>query len=386
MRAVPRFVKALLAGALALAPWAALAQQAPPVSNMPAADTIGPKALQNFSLNGTVTRAADQPTEVRPQSRAPRTEPKPAAVTAEQTPTARQNPRRTATAPKASAEPAHAEAGVRALPPSASPAPPPISVAVPAASNPAPSFAADPVASGTLAPEHKFALLPWLLAALALGAGGAFLFFRSRRQEAFAGFPQADAFVAPTPAPPRGAATPEPAAPANAGVVSTRLRPWIEIGFTPLRCVLDTEKVTVDFEVELFNSGSAPAHGVLVEASLFNAGLDQDQQIGAFFAKPDGGGDRIEIVPPMQRMTLRTQVFVPSDQVQAYELADRPVFLPLIAFNTLYTWSGGDGQTSAAYLLGRDTKSDKMGPFRLDLGPRIFRGVGARILPAGIRK
>jgi len=50
----------------------------------------------------------------------------------------------------------------------------------------------------------------------------------------------------------------------------------------------------------------------------------------------------------------------------------------LIGFNALYRWSGGDGQTSNSYLLGRETKSEKLAPFRLDLGPRIFRGLGAR--------
>ena len=70
MRAVSRFGMALLAGALALSPLTALAQEVPPQSssttNTPAADAIGPKSLQNFSLNGTVTRAADQPVAVPP--------------------------------------------------------------------------------------------------------------------------------------------------------------------------------------------------------------------------------------------------------------------------------------------------------------------------------
>lgn len=106
----------------------------------------------------------------------------------------------------------------------------------------------------------------------------------------------------------------------------------------------------------------------------------------AFFARPVSGGDRIDILPPMQRMALRTQISVPTEQMTAYELGGRPVLLPMIAFNAVYKWGAGDGQTSASYLLGRDTKSDKMGPFRLDLGPRIFRGVGARLAPSGIRR
>ena len=82
---------------------------------------------------------------------------------------------------------------------------------------------------------------------------------------------------------------------------------------------------------------------------------------------------------------MKTQVAVPRAQVQAYELGGHQVFVPLIAFNALYSWSGGQGQTSASYLLGRDTKGEKMGPFRLDLGPRIFRGIAARLLPAAVR-
>jgi len=247
-------------------------------------------------------------------------------------------------------------------------------------------FAADPATPGTLAPEHKFPLLPWLLAALVLGAGGAFLFWRNRGREAFAGGPQVDAFAAPEAAPAPPAAAPKEATPAGLGLVSTRLRPWIDIGFNPLRCVVDDEKVTVEFEIELFNSGSAPARAVLAEASLFNAGAEQDGQIAAFFQNPIGQGERIVVMPPMKRVQVRTQVFAPRDQVQAYEVAGRQVFVPLIAFNALYSWGGGEGQTSAAYLLGRETDGDKLGPFRLDLGPRIFRGLAARPLPAAVRQ
>ena len=84
-------------------------------------------------------------------------------------------------------------------------------------------------------------------------------------------------------------------------------------------------------------------------------------------------------------MTLRSQVVTPRENIQVLEIAERQVFIPLIAFNALYRWSASEGQTSASYLLGRDAKSAKMAPFRLDLGPRVFRGVGARLLPVGLR-
>ena len=262
-------------------------------------------------------------------------------------------------------------------------------------------------ATGKLAPERGLPLWPWLLAALALGAGGAFLFWRSRSREAFAGGPQLDVFragaraasAAPTESTatrrrsalleaPQSAPVPTPKRPSPAipgGVVSTGLRPRIEIALEPLRCIVDETRVTFEFEIDLFNAGNAPARGVLVEASMFNAGPTQETDIGVFFARPDGEGERIAAIPPLQRMTLRSQVVAPRDNLQVLEIGERQVCIPLIAFNALYRWNAGEGQTSAAYLLGRDTKGEKMAPFRLDLGPRVFRAVGARLLPNEVK-
>lgn len=60
--------------------------------------------------------------------------------------------------------------------------------------------------------------------------------------------------------------------------------------------------------------------------------------------------------------------------------------MPLIAFNILYGWSRGNGQTSASFLVGRDTRGDKLAPFRLDLGPRLFRSLGQTPLPIAVRQ
>ena len=423
MRAFSRFKHVLMASALAFAPAAALAQEAPasaPAQDSPPPSTVGPSSLENFSLNGTVTHAADQPAQSSPKTMAPAEKQaapaadQPAAAPAETatggapasrtgTPAPRQARIVSATpAPQAElpeGQPQPAPQVLRQSPPSSS-----VTAALPALSQAGPSTAEAPAAitadfaPAPVAPGHSFPLWPWLLAALALGAGGAFLFWRNRSREAFAGGPVIDAFVAPEPSPvprpapapaaPRAAPAPTPApslAPApraGAGVVSSSLRPWIDIGFQPTRCVLDNDKVVVEFELELFNSGSQPARAVRVDVALFNAGNDQDEQIGAFIANPVGAGESIDI-PPLKRVGLKAQVAIARTEVKAYEIAGRQVFLPVVAFNALY---GANGQTSATYLLGRDTKGEKLGPFRIDAGPRIFRGVAARELPTGLRR
>ena len=156
----------------------------------------------------------------------------------------------------------------------------------------------------------------------------------------------------------------------------------------PLRCIVTDDSVTIEFELELFNSGSAPARDVHVAAVVINAGPSQEQDLASFYAQAAGPGERIEAIQPLKRVAFTSQIVAPRAQVQVLEMAGRQVFVPLIAFNALYRRgaNANEGQTSLAYLVGRDSKSDKLAPFRLDLGPRLFRGLGARVLPAAGRK
>jgi len=407
MRAGLRFGSILLVGELWLAPVPALAQEtAPPATtNTPATDAIGPRELQNFSLPGTTTKPAEQPTQA-PVATAP------AARTTERA--TNEAAATSAAAPKqvvarsmgASTPP---EASTRAPVPQAAVAPPlpdqpPSTIATP----PALTTAAIPQPieqAGAIAPDNKLPILPWIFAALALAGGAIFFLWRRHARAALAGGVEFDLFAAPEPAPqprrpsaapraspapepqpvPRPAPAPKPAPPVSHGIVASRLRPALEIGIQPLRCVVQDDQVAIEFEVDLYNAGTAPARAVLAEASLFNAGANQEQELAAFFANPVGAGSGIDAIPPLKRLTLTSQVVAPRAAIQEYELAGRKSFVPVIAFNARYEWGGGKGQTSAAFLVGRETGGEKVGPLRLDLGPRDVRGLAARSLPTAIR-
>ena len=382
---------------LLLAPAVAAAQDTtPPAGSTAPADAVGPRELQNFSLSGTVTRAADQPPAQSPAAAPPsrrtaaQQEPPRAAsalAVAKKTQAAQTRPARAATAePKEQAEPQ-----VQQL--TSAPA---AAATLPAA---APSFPAPESTSGTLAPAHGLAVLPWLLAAFALAAGAAFLFWRNRSRLSFAGGPQVDLFSAepePAPAPAPPAPRPQPPAPRAAqptsqpkpeglGIVASTLRPWLEVAMQPLRCIVTDDAVTVEFELDLFNSGSAPARDVHVAAALVNAGETQEQALANFFGQRPGLGERIDVIQPLKRVTFTTQIVTSRQQVQVLEMGGRHVFVPVLAFNANYGWAAKTGQTCVSYLLGRDSQGEKLAPFRLDLGPRLFRKVGARPLPVGVR-
>jgi hypothetical protein len=236
---------------------------------------------------------------------------------------------------------------------------------------------------------------------VAFGAGGAFLFWRSRSRAAFAGGPQMDLFAAPepepalppapppapAPAPPRAQhrAPPAPPAPPR-GIVSSSLRPWIDVAIQPVRCVLTDTEVTIEFELELLNSGGAPARSISIEGIIVNAGASQDEHLANFFAHPPVPGDRIDMINPIHRMNFPTQIVMPRQHLEPVEMGGRQVFVPLLAFNAIYRFGSSEGRTSVSFLIGRDGNGEKLAPFRLDLGPRVFRNLGARQLPTGVRR
>lgn len=410
MRADLRWMTVLLAGGLMAAPVAALAQSTadPQAKSPPPSDTVGPSELQNFSLSGSATKPSDQQTPA-PAVQAPAQTAAPDETVPSAPLAVRHSTRSTQTVREASAAPQTPKPAAQAPLPAPTIAPPAGAFASPAPSPapqqtfPAPSLSAAP--APTLAPDHQLSIVPWVLAALFLAGAALFLLWRRRQREAFAGFPQFEMFVPPEPAPvpppvaPRAAAprplpapAPEPAAVpakpaplARTGIVSSRLRPSIEISAQPLRCLIEEDRVVLEFELELFNAGAAPARAVIAEASLFNAGANQEQELGAFFSNPAANGEPVDAIPPMKRLTFTNQVVAPRSAIQEYELGGRKAAVPVVAFNAMYQWSGGAAQTSAAFLVGRETKSDKLGPLALDRVPHEYRALGARVLPTGLR-
>lgn len=171
------------------------------------------------------------------------------------------------------------------------------------------------------------------------------------------------------------------------GIVSSRLRPWIDLEFAPRRAVLTDTEVVIDFEIVVHNSGSTPARQVLVEAVILNAGEEQDQALGAFYARPEIPGDGIEAVPPLGNILLQSQVRVQRTGMREYAVEGRRLFVPIVAFNAAYRWSAGSGRTSAAFLVGvGQPGTEKLGPLRIDQGPREWRTLAAKLLPSQVRR
>ena len=177
-------------------------------------------------------------------------------------------------------------------------------------------------------------------------------------------------------------------APAPIGIVASGLRPSIAFELHPIRAEIDAARgAALLFDVVIINNGSAPARDLLIEAKLFNAGPRQDEQIGSFFRDPVGKGERFPVVQPMARVSVKVRLEISAEELVPLEVDGRSLFVPLVAFNALYRWNGGEEQDSASFLVGRgNDASPKMAPFRLDQGARSWSGLGARPHSMGLAR
>ena len=389
---------ALLALGVAATPLPAQETTVPDAPTAASNGVVGPRELQDFTLPGTKVRPSE-PAPAATPPRAPR--PTPTAGSPDAPVAPREAP--VAAAPGAkSGAPAIAPTKRDRVAPSRTVLPPvatdltapPLSVTEPPATAlPAPSLAAP-------LPTRSTPWWPWLLAVLAAAGAAAFVYFRRQQSEetmVLAGSGLSGT-VPVTPRVPVPAATsvpraipvptpaPAPPPPLAGGIVSTAFEPDLYFAFTPLSVAIDESGTAlVVFDLVVHNQGSAPARDVLVEAGMFNAGPEQDAKIGTFFANPRAEGDRIPIIAPMGRIGVRSRVSITGENFSPVEMEGRKLLVPLVAFNALYRWSGGEKQRSASFLVGRgNNDAPKLAPFVLDRGSRAWGDVAARTHSTGL--
>lgn len=352
-------------------------------------NVIGPPQLRDFSLEPqnrvVVPPPGPAPT---PQTQAQQ-QPQPQAQPSPPVRVAPPPPAVTAPSPGAAQRPAPAQPRSVTPPPVA---PPPPAVESPSAPSPevssseaaipqpdpapvSPPSIPDAADADAPAAEGTTGVPIWMYGiALLLALLGAAWFFRRRRAgeaDEMADAPtsaRAATAVAPGPARPR----PEPG-----------MRPWLELELRTERASFTDAEASVNFELEIRNSGKSPAKNLRIDVKLFNGSEQQDKEIGAFFRTAGRETTRLNLpaIAAGQSGVIKGEVGIPRDQIRALRLDDRMLFIPVVAVNALYDCDDGrTGQTSRSYIVGRELQAqgDRMGAFRVDQGPRIWRTVGQR--------
>ncbi|MBA3676014.1 MAG: LPXTG cell wall anchor domain-containing protein [Sphingosinicella sp.] len=340
----------------------------PPAS---AGNTVGSPLLRDFNIGGERTTPSAEPSPaVTPPASNAQPDTRPAETRPQVRPPVQAAPRPENPISRAPQTPGLGDY----LSPESAPAAraiPSDTIAAPEAIPENPSDPAADLPEPTTQPSGLPTLIWAAPAGLALLLLGFFLFRRRRR----------DLVVEAPVAPASLADTVPPARPIPAGTVEVDLRPWLEVEFKPEKMVATADGATVHFDLMVKNVGKSPARNVRIQAQMFNPSAEQQRDIKAFFAAPSAGGDAFN-VPPQLAARFKSSVLMPRDRLRQIEVQGRPLFIPTVAVNIVYEYGDGrTGQTSKSYVIGTEQQSaEKMGPFRLDLGPRIYRQVGGRPL------
>ena len=367
----------------ALVPLGAAAQNnvvAPPPP--PREGTIGPEQLRDFSLGGQRERpAGPAPVVPQPTAREPAaTAPAPAANTAR--PTASQ-PSPPASRVTVGLPPATAPTDRSGFDFTPGPAVRPDPALRTDQSGPIPTPAAPPPrTTSNPIPGDWAAWWPWLLALLAVAAAAIFVVRRRAAADpgrlAFADIVLAPETSAPRVTPPAlvpalapalapapiSAPAPVPSA-AGVGIVSSRLRAWLELEVSVRSAALTADDLELHLDLLITNSGSAAARDIAIEALVLNAGSEQDRELATFFARPDPTTFAADGIGPFGQLPLQPVVRMPRAAFREYQIAGEPSLVPVLALNIGYRAGSAAGRTSLAFLVGRPARgSDKLAPFR----------------------
>ncbi|HEX8584796.1 MAG TPA: hypothetical protein VF680_10325 [Allosphingosinicella sp.] len=393
--------------------------QTPP----PATGGVGPAELRNFTLPGertTPPAPVQQPApraETPPPASTRPTTTRPAEQRPAQTRPAAETPRAAAPAPVRDAAPAAGTPPPASETPAATTSEP--SAAAPVAVEPLPTTVEpqqQPAAQAAPQPAQGGGWSPWWLALPAVLALAGFVALRRRRSadedyaestvEPEAEEPEAMPAEAPRAAAepaPRRSAESIPPAPRPAAKPALKLPPKVrvvpaapaappepvgpravlEIQFIPARASATEDAAVVEFELVLKNVGDAPAGNIRIDTRMFNASATKE--MADFLKGPiheTSGSPHVQIAPG-DELRLQSAMAMPKQDVREIMMQGQRLFVPAVASVFAWDWgTDGRGRATMSWLVGRETenKAAKMGAFRLDLGPRIYRQVGVRPL------
>lgn len=184
----------------------------------------------------------------------------------------------------------------------------------------------------------------------------------------------------PTPTAPPAAAptlTPKPEAKPRHSSLS--------MGFVPDKAVVSLANLMVRGQLQIANEGPDIIHGLELRAALIAASAQQQRAIESFFAdprkiQPSSAGT----LNPGERIGLTLELSVALNEMQTFMLGDQTLLVPILLAVLSYENAAPDQVAQLVCMIGREasTPTAKMGPLRLDFGPRTYGQLGQRPLPA----
>ena len=210
---------------------------------------------------------------------------------------------------------------------------------------------------------------------MAIGAAGWFLW---RRRTKAASVPAAQPLPRKVPSNARQA---DPR-PHPAPVAAPRL---VSMNFAPENAVVSFTSLNIQGKLHVANSGGVAISELALHTALISASHDQQREIERFFGGPSHNAAMpLVVIKPGDSITMPLKIGVALTAMQAFSLNDMTLLAPILLAKLVLPSHDGRAQEVARLvcMIGREANPPqaKMGPLRLDQGPRSFDHLGQRAI------
>lgn len=163
----------------------------------------------------------------------------------------------------------------------------------------------------------------------------------------------------------------------------------IKLAFVPERIVISFNSLSLYGDLELHNTGTKPAHNVKLYTGLITANADQNAEMAAFHAGEAGvDPDDLDNMAAGEKIALSLSLALPLSEIQSYILGDQQLTVPIMLARVSHMadasnhGKAGEHVQTLSCIIGREAvpPQPKMGPLRLDMGPRSYASLGQRAI------
>ena len=155
--------------------------------------------------------------------------------------------------------------------------------------------------------------------------------------------------------------------------------------FVPDNAVVSLANLVVRGQLQVANGGPNVIQGLTLRAVLIAASTQQQQAIESFFADPHNiPPSPVGALNPGERIGLSLELSVALNEMQTFMLGNKTLLVPILLAHLSYDNAVPEQEAQLVTMIGREANppTSKMGPLRLDLGPRTFGQLGQRPLLA----
>ena len=185
----------------------------------------------------------------------------------------------------------------------------------------------------------------------------------------------------PTPAAPEAPPKPAPAPTPTPAAIAEQDDNLLKISIEARQLAISLTAATLSYRITLSNLGKTSLRDILISGDMISAhsSMSQDEQVAtAHLVLKEA--HQVDRLPAQETMQINGEFRLPFTSIRPIRTSNASLVVPLARLRA-EARNGGEGVVVLTALVGQKNEQPQsaLQPFRLDLGPRIYKEVTQRI-------